>query len=119
MPEWGDSTDWQYWVIDTVKRYEEEMGYQAHPIGMTMQFPVADQTKVNEPLFASRAEWISPGFEEPDYFPGQPRAPGLVRRPAGRGREEGRDRPTRTTSRRAEGTRSGCGRRSSGATIRS
>lgn len=71
-PEWGDSTDWQYWVIDTVKRYEEQMGYPPHPIGMTMQFPVPDQTKVNEPLLASHAEWISPGFEEPDYVPGGP-----------------------------------------------
>ena len=61
IPEWGDSTEWQYWVIDTVKRHEAEMGYQRHPIGMTMQFPVPEQTKVNEPLFDSRAEWISPG----------------------------------------------------------
>ena len=22
IPEWGDSTGWQYWVIETVKRYE-------------------------------------------------------------------------------------------------
>ena len=26
-PEWGDSTEWQYSVIDVVKRYEQEMGY--------------------------------------------------------------------------------------------
>jgi len=32
-PEWGDSTAWQYWVIDTVKRHEEEMGYERHPPG--------------------------------------------------------------------------------------
>jgi hypothetical protein len=78
VPEWGDSTDWQYWVIDTVKGYEEERAYDAHPIGMTMQFPVPDQTKVNEPLYASRAEWISPGFEEADHSPGNPKltAPG-------------------------------------------
>lgn len=75
VPEWGDSTAWQYWVIDMVKRHEEEMGYDAHPMGMTMQFPVADQTTVNDPLFASRAEWISPGFEEPNYFPGNPDLP--------------------------------------------
>src|SRR5207247_2527555 len=43
----GDSTAWQYWVIDVVKRYEREMGYTTHPIGMTMQYPVADQSKVN------------------------------------------------------------------------
>jgi Family of unknown function (DUF6298) len=75
VPEWGDSTEWQYWVIDTVERHEEEMGYAPHPMGMTMQFPVADQTKVNDPLFRSRAEWIPPGFEEPDWFPGNPDLP--------------------------------------------
>jgi Family of unknown function (DUF6298) len=64
IPEWGDSTSWQYWVIDTVKRYEEEKGYEPHPIGMTMQFPVPEQMRVNEPLFASRAEWISPGYDD-------------------------------------------------------
>ena len=75
VPEWGDSTEWQYWVIDTVKRHESEMGYDPHPIGMTMQFPVPDQSKVNAPLYASRAEWISPGFEEPDFVPGNPERP--------------------------------------------
>jgi hypothetical protein len=75
VPEWGDSTDWQYWVIDTVKRHEEQMGYDRHPMGMTMQFPVSDQTKVNDPLYASRAEWISPGFEEPGWYPGNPEIP--------------------------------------------
>ncbi len=44
-PDWGDSTEWQYWVIDVVKRYETKRGYDTHPIGMTMQFPVADQTR--------------------------------------------------------------------------
>ncbi|HKY53115.1 MAG TPA: hypothetical protein VJM08_02365, partial [Anaerolineales bacterium] len=41
-PDWGDSTQWQYWVINTVKQYEQQMGYTKHPIGMTMQFPVPD-----------------------------------------------------------------------------
>jgi hypothetical protein len=27
----GDSTKWQYWVIDFVKRYEQQMGYAKHP----------------------------------------------------------------------------------------
>jgi hypothetical protein len=75
VPDWGDSTEWQYWVIDTVKHHEEEMGYEPHPIGMTMQYPVRDQTKVNVPLLASRAEWISPGFEEPGWHPGNPDIP--------------------------------------------
>ena len=64
IPEWGDSTAWQYWVIDFLKRYEREQGYDRHPVGMTMQFPVADQRKANEPLFGSPADWVSPGFDE-------------------------------------------------------
>jgi hypothetical protein len=75
VPDWGDSTQWQYWVIDTVRRYEDERAFDRHPMGMTMQFPVSDQTKVNDPLYASRAEWISPGFEEPGWFPGNPDIP--------------------------------------------
>lgn len=61
----GDTTKWQYWVIETVKRLERERGYEARPIGMTYLFPVADEHKANEPLFASPADWISPGFDEP------------------------------------------------------
>ncbi|HET6529016.1 MAG TPA: hypothetical protein VFH03_00160, partial [Actinoplanes sp.] len=77
VPRWGDSTQWQYWVIDLVKQHEAERGYPVHPMGMTMQFPVADQTKVNEPLLRSRAEWISPGYDD-DIFAGggHPMAPG-------------------------------------------
>jgi hypothetical protein len=67
----GDSTQWQYWVIDFVRRYEQQQGYDKHPIGMTMQYPVPDQGKVNEPLFSSNADWISPGFDEP--MPGNAR----------------------------------------------
>ena len=77
IPDWGDSTAWQYWVIDTVKRHEQQMGYQPHPIGMTMQFPVPEQTKVNDPLLASRAEWISPGYDDEVFAAGgHPMAPG-------------------------------------------
>ena len=64
LPDWGDSTEWQYWVINFVKQYEKEQGYDHRPMGMTMQFPVADQVKVNDPLFDSPAEWISPGFDD-------------------------------------------------------
>ena len=63
-PDWGDSTEWQYRVIDLVKRHEEEMGYARHPVGMTMQYPVPDQSKVNDVLFESPADWISPGFDD-------------------------------------------------------
>jgi hypothetical protein len=77
VPEWGDSTEWQYWVIDVVKRHEQEKGYDQHPVGMTMQFPVKDQTKVNEPLFKSKAEWISPGYDDEIFAQGgHPQAPG-------------------------------------------
>ncbi len=76
VPDWGDSTEWQYWVIDVVKRYERERGYTPHPIGMTMQFPVADQTRVNAPLYASAADWISPGFDDEIFADGgHPMAP--------------------------------------------
>jgi hypothetical protein len=66
----GDSTQWQYEVINFVKRYERRKGYERHPVGMTMQFPVQDQSKVNEPLFNGPADWISPGFDD-ELFTGR------------------------------------------------
>jgi hypothetical protein len=60
----GDSTEWQYWVIDFVKRYEDQQEYDKHPVGMTMQYPVPDQSKVNDVLFDGPADWISPGFDD-------------------------------------------------------
>ena len=60
----GDSTAWQYWVIATLKRYEQETGSTAHPVGMTFLYPVADQSSANDPLWASPADWISPGFDD-------------------------------------------------------
>lgn len=70
IPSWGDSTAWQYWVIELVKQYERQMSYPRHPIGMTMQFPVPDQTAVNAVLFNSPADWISPGDDEV-FVPGE------------------------------------------------
>ena len=76
-PDWGDSTQWQYWVIKTVKQYEQQKGYTKHPIGMTMQFPVPEQTKVNDPLYNSPADWISPGYDDKIFASGgHPMAPG-------------------------------------------
>lgn len=76
-PDWGDTTQWQYRVIDLVKDHEEKSGYDTHPIGMTMQFPVANQTAVNRPLLASDAEWISPGYDDEMFADGgHPMAPG-------------------------------------------
>jgi Family of unknown function (DUF6298) len=62
----GDSTEWQYWVISFVKQYEQQQGYNKHPVGMTMQYPVPDQSKVNNVLFNSPADWISPGYDDVD-----------------------------------------------------
>ena len=76
-PVYGDSTEWQYWVIDTVKQYEAAQGYDVRPIGMSMQYPVAHQTRVNEPLFSSDADWIAPGFDDEKFANGgHPMAPG-------------------------------------------
>jgi Family of unknown function (DUF6298) len=69
----GDTTQWQYWVIETVKAYERSRGYDVHPIGMTFLFPVADQRAANDPVWASPAEWISPGFDEDTAVPGESR----------------------------------------------
>ena len=80
----GDSTQWQYRVIDYVKQYDdlfayaraaEDAGFDSmwldkHPVGMTMQFPVPDQSKINDPLFNGPADWISPGFDD-EYFTGR------------------------------------------------
>jgi len=76
-PSWGDSTAWQYSIIDLVKAHEAAQGYDPHPIGMTMQFPVAKQTEVNAPLLGSGAEWISPGYDDEIFAGGgHPMAPG-------------------------------------------
>jgi hypothetical protein len=64
VPSWGDSTAWQYGVIEFVKQYAQQRGYDQHPSGMTMQFPVPDQSKVNAVLWNSPANWISPGDDE-------------------------------------------------------
>ena len=75
--EWGDSTDWQYWVIDVVRKHEADRGYETHPIGMTMQFPVGSQTRVNDPLFGGDADWISPGYDDEVFAEGgHPMEPG-------------------------------------------
>ncbi len=58
---WGDSTAWQYWVIDCVRDHERQQGYLKHPIGMTMQYPVPHPDRANDALFESSADWISPG----------------------------------------------------------
>jgi hypothetical protein len=39
---------------------------------MTMQFPVPDQAKVNDPLFNGPADWVSPGFDDVAHPGGAP-----------------------------------------------
>jgi hypothetical protein len=108
----GDSTQWQYWVINTVKEFEQEMGYDPHPIGMTYLVPVADLSTANEPLWNSPADWISPGFDdtlsEGRWFTDPP---------PNDGRKSFSWTPI--TSHHSRATPCGCGRRSSAATIRS
>lgn len=50
-----DSTSWQYAMIDYIRQCEKDMPFQ-HPIGMTFQF----KGGVNQTLFDSPADWISP-----------------------------------------------------------
>jgi hypothetical protein len=50
---------WQYAVIDEIRAYELTKPLQ-HPIGMTWQY-AAENSFDNAPLWASTADWISPG----------------------------------------------------------
>jgi hypothetical protein len=65
-PDWGDSTQWQYWVIDFVKHYEAQMGYVRHPVGMTMQYPVRGHNPILYDL------GIVAGVNPPDPSSGSP-----------------------------------------------
>jgi len=51
----GGNKDWDWWVIDTVHRYEAGKGKQ-HPVGLTG----CSSEKLDE-MLASPAEWVSPG----------------------------------------------------------
>jgi len=53
----GSSTAWQYEIINYIKTYEQNHGYNKHPVGMTWQYPSGD----NANLTNSPADWISPG----------------------------------------------------------
>lgn len=49
------STEWQYEMIRFIKEYEHRLPKQ-HPVGMTYQYKFG----INQTLFASPADWISP-----------------------------------------------------------
>jgi hypothetical protein len=85
--DWGDSTGWQYWVIEFVKQYERQEGYEPRPVGMTMQFPVPDQARVNAPLFDGPADWISPGYDDELFRDGAPASRWWLDPPAADGRK--------------------------------
>lgn len=85
--DWGDSTGWQYWVIEFVKEYERQQGYEPRPVGMTMQFPVPDQARVNAPLLDGPADWISPGFDDELFRDSAPASRWWLDPPAADGRK--------------------------------
>ena len=71
-----------------------EQGYDVHPIGMTMQFPVRDQTKVNAPLSPvppNGSRRVMTTRSSPTVTRAARSSRELVRRPTGRGWAEGRD----------------------------
>jgi len=59
------SVEWQYHMIDLIKRYEATKPQQ-HPVGMTFRVPGGDDGE----LFSSPADWISPRGKKLDS--GQP-----------------------------------------------
>ena len=69
----GSSKDWQYHMIDFIKRCEAGQPKQ-HPVGMTFCIPGCE----NADLFDSPADWISPNSTRKDDYSENP--------PAGDGR---------------------------------
>jgi hypothetical protein len=65
------SIQWSYNMIDFIKHYESEKVKQ-HPVGMTVNFPYPNTSA----LFASDADWISPGDDAGDYLSNPPEADG-------------------------------------------
>jgi hypothetical protein len=57
----GGATDWQYHMIRFIKKTETSMPKQ-HPVGMT-HLGEAKQN-INQALFESPADWISPNWED-------------------------------------------------------
>ena len=56
------SLDWQNRMVDFVRECERDHAKQ-HPIGITVPFGGAKRAGLNEALFKSRADWISPNRE--------------------------------------------------------
>lgn len=87
----GDSTPWQYWVVQFVKEYEQQKGYTHRPVGMTFQYPVVNPGEANDRLFNGPSDWISPGMDEmlapAEKGKGPPPGRWLVNPPANEGRK--------------------------------
>ena len=66
-----ESREWQYHMINYVKRYEATKAKQ-HPVGMTAIYPDGR----NADLFDSPADWISPNSTGGDYRNDPPASPG-------------------------------------------
>ena len=54
----ANSEQWQYHMINYVRNYEAGKPQQ-HPVGMTWEWP--NDAKLNQDLYNSPADWISPG----------------------------------------------------------
>jgi len=65
-----NSIQWSYNMIDFIKKYESGKPKE-HPVGMTVN--VDSNTSV---LFASNADWVSPGNDAGDYLSNPPKADG-------------------------------------------
>jgi hypothetical protein len=62
----GESTDWQYHMIEFVRRCEAGAAMR-HPVGMTFQY-CARNPGTNADLFRSPADWVSPNAAAPDGY---------------------------------------------------
>lgn len=60
----GGELEWQTYLLDYLKAYEEEHFIKQHPVGLTFRFPGGN----NQELFESRADWISPNAISPDGY---------------------------------------------------
>jgi hypothetical protein len=61
--------EWQYHMIDFIHKYEEGKPNQ-HPVGMTFQYKGGNLDE----LYASHADWISPGTDSGYGYPTDPPA---------------------------------------------
>ena len=56
------SLDWQNRMVDFIRATERTLG-KSHPVGITVPFGGERQAELNEELFESKADWISPNRE--------------------------------------------------------